>query len=501
LKRRFRTVWFAVIMLAVLAIAAAAITFTAGNGKQAAPAGGMVVPSLTDLLAQRDVVNVKWVVEKYAISDAAVLLSYETRNKIETCGCSPFQLGGIAPRMNIIKAIREKMPVLVLDAGGVGDGDDSFNLLKMQTVLASMKIAGYDGVNVGVQEMLLPPAMLLDYFDKAGVPLYSANVFAKGAQARQPDAVRDFALASPPKDGFTPLAPPGFRIKLLGRDLGIVFLQFTQLTKAPKAHPDYFIGDPKAAYEEIIRAAGAQAPKQWILVAEGYQPPIEEFAAKHPEIILVLSGNMHISEDANAPRQISTGAYWLNTFLWGKYLGIVNVDGSGFSQRLRFNGTNIPILSTYAPDPQVYDLIKKDLHSRFKEIFREQSFEYKAANIIPPEDCKDCHAEAYAKFAAGGHTKSLETLKAKGEEFNVDCLACHVVYDYTNDTMYGLQCISCHQEINPKHGFSRQAGLPDKLTPTAKPTYEFCVRCHTPEQSAPFKKGFKRYLEALKHWK
>src|SRR5512135_293596 len=97
-------------MLIVGGIAAATIAYTTGGSKPAASSGGMEVPTLSWLLEQKDAVDVKWAAKQYAVGDAAILLSYETRNKIETCGCSPFQLGGIAPRVSLIKAVRAKIP-------------------------------------------------------------------------------------------------------------------------------------------------------------------------------------------------------------------------------------------------------------------------------------------------------------------------------------------------------------------------------------------------------
>ncbi len=504
MKTRGRRIGIVLCALVICVIAVAGYSLSAVKSLPPPEDIPMATPTLEQLLSQKDVVDVDAVVKKYASGQAAILLSYDSRNKLETCGCSPFQLGGIPPRVSIIKAARAKMPVLALDAGGIADGADSFNLLKMETLIAAMKEGGYDGVNAGIGELQLQPGQLISMFSE-GPPLYSANVFAKGIAPPTPiesaaiTAKRDFALLSSPKEGYSPIAPPGFSTKLLGREFGVVFLQFTQLTVQPDINQDYIISDPEAAYKELSAKADPEI-KNWILVAEGYQPPIEEFANNHPEISLVLSGNKHIPEEANSPRVLATGAYWFNTFLLGKYLGIVNLDSPMLSRTLKFTGTNVPILSTYRHDEAVVSLIKVGLHSRLKEVFQQQSFEYKAANIIPPEDCRSCHAKQYENFKAGPHIKALKTLEDKGQEYNLDCLSCHVVYDYTNDKMYSLQCISCHQEMTPLHGFRRQAGKPDVATPVAKATYEFCARCHTPEQSVPFKEHFKEYIEKVKHW-
>ena len=502
-RRRGRRIGIALIALVVCIVAAAGYSLSAVKNLPPPDETTMGTPTLDQLLAQKDVVDVKAVVDKHATGKAAILLSYDSRNKLETCGCSPFQLGGIAPRVSIIKATRAKLPTLVLDAGGIADGNDSFNLLKMGTLIAGMKEGGYDGVNVGIGEMQLPPEKLVSMFS-AGPQLYSANVFAKGisqdntAPPASPAKKAELPKTASPQDGYAPVAAPGFTTELMGHTFGVVFMQFTQLTVKPEFSQDYLIGDPEAAFTEVL--AAAPDIKEWILIAEGYDPPIEEFANKHPEVVLVLSGNKHVPEETNVPKELASGAYWFNTFLLGKYIGIINLDTPVLSRRLAFAGVNLPILSTYEQDTAVTKLIKVDLHSKLKDVFQQQSFEYKAANIIPPEDCRSCHAKQYAEFKSGPHINALKTLEDKGQEYNLDCVSCHVVYDYTNDKMYTLQCISCHQEKTPLHGFRRQAGQAEEEKPVAKPTYEFCVRCHTPEQSTPFKAHFKEYLEKVKHW-
>ena len=502
-KRRGRRIGIALIALVVCIVAAAGYSLSAVKNLPPPDETTMGTPTLDQLLAQKDVVDVKSVVDKHVTGKAVILLSYDTRNKLETCGCSPFQLGGVAPRVSIIKAARAKMPALVLDAGGIGDGADSFNLLKMETLIAAMKEGGYDGVNIGISEMQLPPDKLVSMF-KTGPQLYSANVFAKGAAKDEatppasPAKKANLATLASPEDGYAPIAAPGFTIELMGHEFGVVFMQFTQLLVKPEINQDYLIGYPEAAFNEVL--AAAPDIKEWILVAEGYDPPIEEFANKHPEIAIVLSGNKHVPEEANAPKELETGAYWFNTFLLGKYIGIINLDTPVLSRRLTFAGVNLPILSTYEQDAAVTQLIKVDLHSKLKDVFQQQSFEFKAANIIPPEDCRSCHAKQYAEFKSGPHINALKTLEDKGQEYNLDCVSCHVVYDYTNDKMYTLQCISCHQEKTPLHGFRRQAGQAEPEKPVAQPTYEFCVRCHTPEQSTRFKADFKEYLEKVRHW-
>ncbi|MCD6282348.1 hypothetical protein J7J84_01905 [bacterium] len=468
--------------------------------------------SFTELLENPEIRDPVSAVSFYRKGDFSILLSYDSHNRLETCGCSPLQLGGIAPRVALIKIFQANGGHLVFDAGSVSDGAGSFQALKFQTMLRAMREARYNGVNLGVTDMAYAPDELAGLFREAEVPLFSANVLAKsienpltGTEALYdypPYVVEPLPMMEPPENmGAQPIAPPGVIALANGKKAGVVFLQFTQMTKDFERHPDYVIIRPEGAFERVKQATQPE-PEFWVLVAEGYGHDIEKFVQEHPEILIVLTGNKHIEEEKNVARHLANGGIWFNTFFYGKYLGLVSIDGEPGSERrpAKFEGVNMPILSTYYPDPTVYDMIKKDLHSKFEAVFRQQSFEFKAANVIPPEDCKGCHARQYEVFVRSGHPNSLKTLRDAGQQYNVDCLSCHVVYDYTNDLMYPLQCISCHQERTPVHGFKQQAGEPEDLQPTATATYEFCARCHNPENSTRFKAHLKEYLDAIKHW-
>lgn len=472
------------------------------------PAIEMRPPTLTELLDNREITEVPGAVKFYRRGDFDLLLTYDSANKIETCGCSPMQLGGIAPRVALIKEFQRHGAFLTLDAGGVGDEVDSFNRLKLGVMLDAMHEARYDGCNLGIGEMQFAPAELAALFREHGAPLYSANVLAPPLAEPLTGEEEFYNLSSNAQkvirlplsglpEGTAPLAPAGFITEVMGKRTAVVFLQLTQLTTKPEFAEGYTLLEPLEALKLFAEQVDP-APRLWVLVAEGYSDEISQFIKAHPELRIVLTGDKHLTEEESGPRLLDNGGIWFNTFFFGKYLGYVSL--SGRRGKLSFFAVNIPILSTYAPDEAVYRMVKEDLHAKFADIFRQQSFTLKAANIIPPEDCQDCHPRAYEVFASSAHAQSLRTLKEKSQEYNLDCISCHVLYDYTNDLMYPLQCISCHQEITPIHGFNRQAGRPEDLAPTAHATYEFCAQCHTPEQSTRFKARWKEYIRLVRHW-
>jgi len=74
-----------------------------------------------------------------------ILYTGNTKGYLETCGCFEGQSGGVARRMTAIEK-REKFPVLLLDAGGIVQGEDQLDRLRSKIYLESMQMMGYDAV-------------------------------------------------------------------------------------------------------------------------------------------------------------------------------------------------------------------------------------------------------------------------------------------------------------------------------------------------------------------
>ena len=205
--------------------------------------------SFTELLENPEIQDPVSAVGFYCKGDFSILLSYDSHNRLETCGCSPLQLGGIAPRVALIKIFQARNGFLVFDAGSVSDGAGSFQKLKFQTMLRAMREARYNGVNAGITDMAYAPDELAGLFREAEVPLFSANVLAKeidnpltGYEALYdypPYIVEPLPMPEPPVDtDAKPIAPPGVIALVNGKRAGVVFLQFTQMTFAcPARYP------------------------------------------------------------------------------------------------------------------------------------------------------------------------------------------------------------------------------------------------------------------------
>lgn len=103
--------------------------------------------------------------------------------------------------------------------------------------------------------------------------------------------------------------------------------------------------------------------------------------------------------------------------------------------------------------------------------------------------CKNCHEKIFNSWSQTPHADAYSTLVNKRQQFNLDCLPCHVtgITDKNADLALTLPkylrdvgCESCH-------GAAKQhAGAPDKFKPIKTPEAVICLQCHTEEHDDSF---------------
>ena len=129
---------------------------------------------------------------------------------------------------------------------------------------------------------------------------------------------------------------------------------------------------------------------------------------------------------------------------------------------------------------------------------------------VGAKKCKKCHSGAsnmmvYEKWERETHARAFETLKARGEEKNPQCLGCHVTgfndggyqLNASNANQFeGVQCEACHGKgslyMQLSHMKDPSAAI---LNGLLIPIEVVCTRCHN--RMSPTFKGFD-YQEAIK---
>lgn len=101
--------------------------------------------------------------------------------------------------------------------------------------------------------------------------------------------------------------------------------------------------------------------------------------------------------------------------------------------------------------------------------------------------CIGCHSEIGAKWQQTPHARSYDTLVGKSQQFNQDCLPCHVTGIISGEEPYILTlpeellqvgCEACHGP--------GKIHAAESATALRRPGQAVCLRCHTPDQDDNF---------------
>ncbi len=105
--------------------------------------------------------------------------------------------------------------------------------------------------------------------------------------------------------------------------------------------------------------------------------------------------------------------------------------------------------------------------------------------------CEDCHSDAVAFWNKTRHAHAWETLVERGQQFDFDCIGCHVTgwekpggsNLANNDKLRDVQCETCHGPASihvAKGGEERPSSI------LRAPAETLCASCHTKEHSDTF---------------
>src|SRR5437868_5413443 len=125
-----------------------------------------------------------------------------------------------------------------------------------------------------------------------------------------------------------------------------------------------------------------------------------------------------------------------------------------------------------------------------------------ASDLVGPESCRTCHAEAYRIWAQGPHARAVASFTADQRKSPL-CLSCHSRDEQRSnpaDPVSGVSCETCHgggrsyQAANVMRDkeLSRLFGLTEAAMT--------CVACHGPGSASPQPFDVKAALGRIDHW-
>lgn len=424
-------------------------------------------------------------------------------------------MGGLARRVSYIKAFKHRsnleVPTLVVDAGNLFT-DDRFTadqlpgevMTKNKWVVKGYGDFHHDVANISWVDLpYLTELLKKDGFDKRvdEYPfierLISANVEPVDDQHRKPVAyvIREITL----KRGV-----PGKKLRI--GFLGLTEAKPVGASDKQNVYAGYRVNDP---FEAARKAIPELKQKADVVVALAYMPmaDVQRLATENPEIDTIIGARQTSTMDEPQHFNRSTITY---AFSQTKYMGELRVYIKG-------DGTIENQLNRYvAMDSNIPDdgPATEEVTAAHTEFTNEQNTAAQTAHEAAPkpagllggtdspyvgvETCAGCHQKEHEIWSTTRHAHAMATLEKKNEQFDNECIRCHVVgYQrggfqslYTTPQFANVQCEECHgpgreHAANPGKGYGSMA------TPIG------CMQCHKVPNDPDF--DFAVYWPKIKH--
>jgi len=125
-----------------------------------------------------------------------------------------------------------------------------------------------------------------------------------------------------------------------------------------------------------------------------------------------------------------------------------------------------------------------------------------ASDLVGPESCRTCHAEAYRIWAQGPHARAVASFTADQRKSPL-CLSCHSRDEQRSnpaDPVAGVSCETCHgggryyqtAVVMRDKELARLFGLQDAAST--------CTSCHGPGSPSAQPFDLKAALQRIDHW-
>ncbi len=268
------------------------------------------------------------------------------------------KIGGMAPRMTLIKEIREEIAkkqghLLLLDCGDINTGEPTSDMLKAEPDVLLMNKMGYHAMAAGNHEFDLNMADLLAQSKKAQFPYLSANVF--------------YSKTGEPVFSTMIVVNLGeMRIGIFG-----ITPEDTPYISTCGKNPELFFAKPEKVIPDILKKLEEKSDFIIALIHTDHEEAIR-LAQLFPKIDIILGGHTHLP--MLAPLQIGktlvsqAGCYGM---MVGRF-DLAFEDRKLKDWKYQMIGINLtkpvldgdlkigclPFEKQFAPDPEVVEFLK-----------------------------------------------------------------------------------------------------------------------------------------------
>jgi len=245
-----------------------------------------------------------------------------------------------------------------------------------------------------------------------------------------------------------------------------------------------------------------------VLLARMSDAELVRLARMFPAIDVIINGTT-VGEGRELPRIGNTVI--VESAHQGVALGTLDVEWDAGGQVTKSQNQFIPLMPMIPDSPTMAAIVEK---AHQDALMLEEEEARRSPPVATPsifagaKECVDCHEKAYKVWQKSRHARAIETLKATANQFNKNCVQCHVtgfgvdrgfVNFLRTPALANVQCEACHgaaldhskspQTVHPGIGLVQQL--------RRKVSKEFCRRCHTQENSPRF--NFEQYWPKIAH--
>lgn len=425
-------------------------------------------------------------------------------------------MGGLARRVSYIKAFKHRsnleVPTLVVDAGNLFT-DDRFTadelpgevMTKNKWVVKGYGDFHHDVANISWIDLpYLTELLKKDGFDKRVEEypfigrLVSANIQPVDDQHRTPIpyVIREITL----KRGA-----PGQKVRV--GFVGLTEAKPIGAADKQNVYAGYRVNDPFEAAKKVVPEL---KQKTDFIVALAYMPmaDVQRLATENPEIDTIIGARQTSTMDEPQHFNRATITY---AYTQTKYIGELRVyvkgDGSIENQLNRYIALD-SIIPDDAPATEEVTAAHTEFTNEQNKAAQtsQESAQPKPVGLLGATDspyvgvetCAGCHQKEHEVWLTTRHSHAMATLEKKNEQFDNECIRCHVVgYQrggfqslYTTPQFANVQCEECHGP-GRKHAETPGKGYGFMATPIG------CMQCHKVPNDPDF--DFAVYWPKIKH--
>ncbi len=398
-------------------------------------------------------------------------------------------MGGLARRAALYNEIRaQKENVFLLDAGNLFGNRNELEKKQTEFLVRETDALGYEIFGVGERDLNYGLDFLRDVEKQYGFVFTNANL----------------------RNGDTNelLFPPYVVRKKAGLRIGVIsVLSPSFRVVSMTAQTDNFTTDsPRDALEKYLPELRKKADLIILLAQVGTQ--------ELRQLLLDLGedSGIDVCVEGHAPRQYRRVNKVGNVLLvaannQGKYAGqldmLITKDGQVKDAVVTIHG-----FDEKAPDvEEIRKRVDKFKAENQPETAQVSAFDHnrpygsESERFLGVSTCTRCHTSEARAYSSTKHAQAFQTLAAKGQQNNPDCVSCHVVgFEYVNgydrvphpdtpgrDTLRNVQCEACH-------GYGTQHDRGGEWAAAAKSS---CANCHDSANSPDF--DYATYWSRIAH--